>query len=37
MSVQSAVKRKTAAVQPYVDANFLKMAFLTACQIANIF
>jgi hypothetical protein len=32
-----AAKRKTAAVQPYVDANFLKMAFLTACQTANIF
>jgi hypothetical protein len=32
-----AAKRKTAGVQPYVDANFLKMAFLTACQTANIF
>jgi len=32
-----AAKRKTAAAQPYVDANFLKMAFLTGCQTANIF
>jgi hypothetical protein len=32
-----AAKRKTAAAQPYVDANFLKMAFLTACQTASIF
>lgn len=32
-----AAKRKTASAQPYVDANFLKIAFLTACQAANMF
>jgi hypothetical protein len=31
-----AAKRKTAAAQPFVDVNFLKMAFLTACEDAHI-
>ena len=31
-----AAKRKTAAAQPYVDTNFLKMAFLAACETAHI-
>jgi hypothetical protein len=30
-------KRKTAAAQPYVDTNFLKMPFLAACEAAHIF
>jgi hypothetical protein len=31
-----AAKRKTAAAQPFVDVNFLKIAFLTACETAHI-
>jgi len=31
-----AAKRKAAAAQPFVDVNFLKMAFLTACERAHI-
>jgi hypothetical protein len=32
-----AAKSKTAAAQPYVDANFLKMPFIMACQNAKLF
>jgi hypothetical protein len=32
-----AAKRKSAAAKPYVDANFLKMPFLAACEISKIF
>jgi hypothetical protein len=32
-----AAKRKSAAAKPYVDANFLKMPFLAACENAKIF
>jgi hypothetical protein len=32
-----AAKRKSAAAKPYVDANFLKIPFLAACENAKIF